>query len=412
MTDPLRPAFRPLEVCGLELEYAVVDRDLDVSHRVPDLLARLPEDGRVGFSNEIFDHVLEIRNPAPLRSLVDAGERLADGVRLATTVLAEEFGEMLLPTGMHPWFDPVDARLWSGPGEEIYRTYERIFDTRTHGWANVQACHVNVSFGSDADAPVVMNAAALLIPYLPALAASSPIVGGRVQEDVDTRLAFLVGHQARIPETMGEFVPEHVEDLDDFRERILEPMYAALDRFPGCAAIRHEFLNARAAVPRMSRRALEVRVLDVQECVRMDVAIAVFVRAVVAALRRGVLEGRITPPAHRVLVSDFREVVRRGGGARVEAPHLVADGPVPVALVLARLMGLARAHVAKDEASHLDLLEPVIVHGSLSERIVARLGGEPGIRGIYRELADCLARNEPWPGRCPGATGAPAPARS
>jgi hypothetical protein len=74
------------------------------------------------------------------------------------------------------------------------------------------------------------TAASLLIPYLPALAASSPMHDGELQASADARLAWILEHQARIPESCGELVPEYVESFGDYRRSILQPMYAALDR--------------------------------------------------------------------------------------------------------------------------------------------------------------------------------------
>jgi hypothetical protein len=110
-----------------------------------------------------------------------------------------------------------------------------------------------------------------------------------------------------------------------YRRDILQPMYVALDRHPHSEAIRHGFLNSRGAVLRFARRALEIRVLDTQECVRMGIAIAVLVRAALRQLARAVLDGRHVPPPHASLVADFNARVRGGSAALVAAPHLTGD---------------------------------------------------------------------------------------
>ena len=65
----------------------------------------------------------------------------------------------------------------------------RLFDVKTHGWANVQACHVNLPLGRDEEAAALINASALLVPYLPALAAALT-AAGVPNAKIDT-LAFL-----------------------------------------------------------------------------------------------------------------------------------------------------------------------------------------------------------------------------
>ena len=408
--------YRPFEVAGMELEYPTVDRDLNVVSLVEPafriLAGRGTSDvdlGAVGFSNEIADHVFEIKTQEPVKSLAHAEAALAEGIQRFSAVLHAEFGARLLPTGMHPWFDPRKGKLWTRSGLRIYTTYARLFDVRTHGWMNVHAAHLNLPMGREVDAIAMHTAAALLIPYLPALAASSPMYDGELQPAADGRLAWILEHQARIPESCGHLVPEYVESFGDYRKRILAPMYRALDRLPDTGSIRHEFFNTRGAILRFARRAMEVRVLDTQECVKMDVAVAVFVRSALKHLTARVAAGRVELPDHAVLVEDFRACIRDGSAARVRAPHLDVErdgeGMADAREALRHLLCGARRAVRRDEAPYLDLAGRMIETGTLSERIrealapVADADDETfteAARRIYIELIDCLEANEPW----------------
>jgi carboxylate-amine ligase len=236
---------------------------------------------------------------------------------------------------------------------------------------------------------------------------------GELQEAVDNRLAWILKHQARIPESQGWIVPEYAVSLTDYRRSVLGPMYEALDALPDAGALRHDFFNARGAVFKFSRRALEIRVLDTQECVKLDVAIAVFVRSLLRGLTRNVRSTRQPLPPHALLVDDFRATIARGSEARVWATHLGnsvdrdAEGKVAVRELLRVLLDRARAEARKDEAGYLDLVERMIATGTLSERIRAALlpavaddeSFTEAARHIYIELADCLEANEPWRGR-------------
>jgi glutathione synthase/RimK-type ligase-like ATP-grasp enzyme/gamma-glutamyl:cysteine ligase YbdK (ATP-grasp superfamily) len=404
------------EVAGLELEYPTVDASLDVRALVEPAFRVIAGRGTsdieldgVGFSNEIADHVFEVKTLAPVRTMAEAEAAVATGVARFSEVLRREWGARLLPTAMHPWFDPHDGRLWTRSGLRIYTTYAQIFNVRTHGWMNVHATHLNLPFGTERETMALHTAAALLLPYLPALAASSPVHDGVLQDTVDSRLAWILEHQARIPETCGDGVPEYVESYAEYRREILQPMYRALSVYPHSAPIRHEFLNSRGAVLRFARRALEVRVLDTQECVRLDAAIAAFVRAALRQLTEDVLSGRIAGPPHHVLVADFLACVRDGSRALVKAPHLGgdADGGSEARHVLRRLLERVDGRISSDDAGYLGLVDGIIEHGSLAERIRARLQPHAGsagslnaaLREVYGELADCLERNEPWSGR-------------
>jgi gamma-glutamyl:cysteine ligase YbdK (ATP-grasp superfamily) len=278
---------------------------------------------------------------------------------------------------------------------------------------NVHASHVNLPFGDERETIAMLTASSLLIPYLPAIAASSPMYDGRLQDTVDSRMAFLGRIQARIPESCGRIVPEYSQSFADYRSNILHRMYAALDRLPDTLEVRDEFFNTRAAILRFSRRALELRALDTQECVKMDVAIATFVRWSLRHLTQLVLAERIRLPDHDRLVDDFAATTAAGTRAWVYAPHVELsrsdpEGRLSVREVLALLLEGARAHAPTHDMKYLDLVARVIESGSLGERIRAQLVPYTDrpldefneiARHLYIQLADCLESNEPWEGR-------------
>jgi glutathione synthase/RimK-type ligase-like ATP-grasp enzyme len=212
-----RANYGLFEVAGLELEYPTVDGDLNVKPLVEPafrvLAGRGTSDvdlGAIGFSNEFADHVFELKTQLPLASFADMEQLLYEGIQRFGAVLRDEFNARLFPTAMHPWFDPMEARLWTRSNLRIYTTYARLFDVRTHGWMNVQASHLNLPFGTEAETVAMYNASALLIPYLPAIAASSPMHDAAVQTAADARLHFLTAIQARVPESCGRMVPEFI----------------------------------------------------------------------------------------------------------------------------------------------------------------------------------------------------------
>jgi carboxylate-amine ligase len=410
------PRFRLFEVAGLELEYAVVDAELRPRTLVGDafraLAGRATSDVEldgVGFSNELAAHVFEMKTLEPARDLAQAERDLVAGLRRFAAVLDAEFGARLLPTGMHPFMRPTDTTLWPGAGRRIYETYARVFDIHEHGWLNVQSMQVNLPFGSEIETVALHNATACLLPYLPALTASSPFVEGEPGPCVDNRLGFYRQNQRRVPEVAGRVVPEYMSSYAQYRRDVLGRIYAALDAVEGGERLQHEWVNSRGAILRFDRTAIEVRTLDLQECIKMDVAVAVFVRAALKALVRRLDEGRMRLPDHDVLVADFDAVVRDGGRARVRAPHLVPFTNLHCAAnapqrVLERLLEDAAAETPAAERPYLKLVEQRLRAGNLSERILGEVarGGRgsearrDAIRRVYGELADCLQRNEAW----------------
>jgi hypothetical protein len=150
-----------------------------------------------------------------------------------------------------------------------------------------------------------------------------------------------------------------------------------------------------------------------QECVKMDVAIAVFVRWALKALAERLQSGDLALPEHALLVEDFHLTVKHGTKARVNAPHLAAgakrdaQGRADVKDVLTELLGMARNEARADEVPYLPLVEGIIERGNLSERIALALephvkdddGFTDAARRVYVELSDALTENQPWKGR-------------
>ena len=85
-----------------------------------------------------------------------------------------------MPTAMHPWMDPATETVLWDDATDVYRTYDRIYGCRGHGWANLQSMHVNLPFADDSQFARLHAAIRLVLPLLPALAASSPIAEGSV----------------------------------------------------------------------------------------------------------------------------------------------------------------------------------------------------------------------------------------
>jgi gamma-glutamyl:cysteine ligase YbdK (ATP-grasp superfamily) len=217
------------------------------------------ERGPMGWSNELVRHVVEVKNAQPAARLAPLIPRFHDEVRAADALLAE-FGARLMPGAMHPWMDPVhETELWDG---EIYATYDRIYDCRTHGWANLQSMHVNLPFAGDSEFARLHAAIRLLVPLLPALAASSPIADGAWRGLLDYRLDAYRNNCTVTPSVGGRVVPETVETQAEYDAKILRPMYDEIARHDTASVLQHEWLNSRGAIARFDRAAIEIRVID------------------------------------------------------------------------------------------------------------------------------------------------------
>jgi gamma-glutamyl:cysteine ligase YbdK (ATP-grasp superfamily) len=309
---------------------------------------------------------------------------------------------------MHPWMDPKrEFRIWPFGDRGIYEAFDRIFDCRGHGWANLQSAHLNLPFANDDEFGRLHAAARALLPLLPALAAASPFLEGRPTGSVDTRLDVYRTNARRVPSVSGDVVPEPAFTCRAY-ETLLETIYADLAPLDPEGILRHEWVNARGCIARFDRMALEIRVLDVQECPRADLAVAFAVSRVLRSLcepgpdsRRRLREldtGRLC----RLLW----ETAKRGGAAQIDdAGYLGALGIGGGARSARDVWReLLRDEVLSDPAAaeFLPALEVILEEGTLAERILSRAGSCPDrdrLTGIYRELARCLRDGAVFRGR-------------
>jgi glutamate---cysteine ligase / carboxylate-amine ligase len=396
------------DAVGVEIEYMVVRREtLDVVPLVDTLFTAVcggptsdVEFPDIGWSNELAAHVLEIKTGAPVASLDGLAERLHAHVRRINAEL-DAFGARLMPGGVHPWMDPLrETELWPHGPAHIYRTFDRIFDCRGHGWSNLQALHVNLPFQGDDEFARLHAAVRLLLPLLPALTAASPVLEGRATGWMDGRLREYERNCARLPSITGQVVPESVGSRQEYEERILAPMYRDIAPFDPEGVLQTEWLNARGAIARFSRSTIEIRVLDTQESPRADVAVTALVTAVLQAL----VEERWSETRTQAglptaaLKASLDACAREGAGAPiVDAALLQALGCSDTGRTARAVWTELAARVLPPEAEAAPAIRAILRHGTLAERILrawARRPGGDGLRDVYRRLADTLAANE------------------
>lgn len=291
MSEAARP-FSLFEVYGIELEYMIVERDtldlLPISDQIIKYVAgeyvNEVEQGPVAWSNEVVLHVIEMKSNGPVPSLSVLPEQFQISINSINAILDDMNGR-LMPTAMHPWMNPfLHTRLWPHGASEIYDTYNRIFNCEGHGWSNLQSMHINLPFADDAEFARLHSAIRLLLPVLPALAASSPVMEGDLTGLMDTRLETYRRNAEIIPSITGLVVPEPVTSRAEYERVILQPMYADIDRYDPDKILQEEWLNSRGAIAKFERNAIEIRVLDVQETPIADLAIASLIVAVLKKL--------------------------------------------------------------------------------------------------------------------------------
>ena len=397
---------------GVELEYMIVSRDdlrvLPICDRLLHAVCGAYESevelGALSWSNELVLHVIEFKTNGPAATLEGLDREFQQHVQRANAAL-EPLNAWLMPSAMHPSMKPhAETRLWPHEYNAVYEAFNRVFGCRGHGWANLQSTHLNLPFANDDEFGRLHAAIRLVLPILPALTASSPVVEDELGGVADARLEYYRKNSRRIPSVAGRVIPEAVFTIADYHRQILEPMYRDIAPHDPDGILRHEWLNARGAIARFERSAIEIRVLDIQECPAADLAVLALLVAVLQALVRE--EWRPYARQRSWQVEPLEEIlldtIRHGEDARIPySSYLRAFGcelPVPcrVGDLWKHLYEHALPAPWKEQFGHP--LRLILAQGTLSRRIVRALRddcGRESVAGVYGELCECLAE-----GRC------------
>ncbi len=385
------------EAFGVELEYMIVDAEsLNVRPISDEVLKAAAGEivsevdlGLISWSNELALHVIELKTTEPARDLVELPHAFQSQIQRISSIL-NPLGACLLPTAMHPWMDPVrELKLWPHDYNPVYEAYNRIFDCRGHGWANLQSTHLNLPFSGDEQFGRLHAAIRILLPLLPALAASSPMMDGKLTGFADTRMHVYRDNSRRIPLITGQVVPEAVFSRSAYDDQIFQPMYAAIAPLDPDGILCHEWLNSRGAIARFDRNAIEIRVLDVQETPEADIAIC---EAIVAVLKLLVGERWTSYAEQQHLPTQMLATV-------LEATTKEAERAVVDQIQLLKQLGIERTTVSAQELweelllqvsaeiPHFVYLEKILNEGPLSRRIRdSLLVADATPASVYRRL--------------------------
>ncbi|MEQ1855336.1 MAG: glutamate-cysteine ligase family protein [Longimicrobiales bacterium] len=408
-TAPATPRFGLFDAYGVEVELMIVDaHGFDVKPVCDELLEGVAgesvsdvELGDVTWSNELTLHVLELKTTSPAPSLSGLAKSFHQSLAHAGPTLAR-LGARLMPGAMHPWMDPhAETRLWPHENNEVYGTFDRIFGCSGHGWANLQSTHVNLPFQGDEEFGRLHAAIRIVLPLIPALAASSPFQDGGVGPALDGRLVAYRQNSAKVPSVAGLVVPEPVATREQYEREILGRLWADLAPHDPEGILRDEWANARGAIARFGRGTIEIRVIDAQECPTADLAVVAAIVSLVRALTEGRLaeRERSLDPSTEALARVLDRAVHDGERAVTDDRALlstlgVRKDALPLGELWARLLDAFPPDDPQREwTAHL---QTILAHGPLARRMLATAGAEPSraaLQRVARGLCDCVAHD-------------------
>ena len=392
-------------VFGIEIEYMIVDR---TTYNVVPLADRLltaaagelteeTEQGEISWSNELALHVIEIKTNGPKPHLDAIVGDFQATIRRINSLL-EPWNGCLMPSGAHPWMNPDrDTKLWPHGDDAIYRAYDRIFGCQGHGWSNLQSMHINLPFRDDAEFGRLHAAIRVVLPLLPALAASTPFLDGKNTGLIDARIDTYARNQRSVPSIAGRVIPEPLRSRAQYQSVVFEPMYRDIAPHDPDGLLQFEWLNSRGAIARFDRHAIEIRLIDTQEQPAADLAIAALVVSVVERLYRGadaVLDAADAIDTD-LLAAILRQCVKDGENARIDNPDYLRVFGItdsrPSAGDVWRTLAKASA---RQIAPHRDALDVILNEGTLASRLLRSVGPDVNAKTLlaaYRRLCDCLA---------------------
>lgn len=397
--SPIFRKFRTLERLGPEHEFSIVDENLRPQPIVDKIIKQLA--GRIKnnvtlsniiFGKELQAHVAEFKGAAPFASPSAFEETMYHGVIEILQIL-DRFGVQLLGLGMHPTLSLSEAKVWSHRDRGIYAALDKVFGLRQHGWLNIQSFQLNLSYFNEAEAVRAYNILANILPYLPAISASSPIYDSKFGEYEDNRLYFYKVNQKEVPSITGEIVPEYIDSFKAYCDLTTQRYSRDLAEInaPRCL-VNKSWINSRGAVIRFERKAIEIRVMDEQECIKSDVALSCFIRA----LLRGLMKPKEEALPYHLLVKDLNIIIKDGLDAKVRNPAAsTARG------VCRYLHKIAEENSTSQEKNYLRVIKKRIENGNLSQivaehvrRRLKKTNMKEAILDVYSRLIKSLRKNE------------------
>jgi len=369
----------PDQTVGTEHEYSINDADFKPLPINDHLIKALTGDfyiealyGGIALGKELQKHVLEMRTLGPHRDLAILEKEMLGGMKSVYTAFEGKY--KFLGLGMHPLLHLDETTYWDHGEREYFDEFHRVFDIRKHGWLNIQALQINFPYMSEPDFVKKFNRIRSLIPYLVAITAASPFVEGERTGSVDNRVLHYKENQKKIPLICNDLIPEKLTSIKEYQD-IQERIYVEL-RNEGAELLCNEWINSRGVITRFSRKCLEIKAMDEQECVRSDLGVTAFTRALLKAKELPLEDDR-----DALLELTDRAVEKGTSAFRPE---------------LQGLYDIAMAHAHKADRPYLPLVKRRIDEGSLGELMLKLGSNRNDIIKTLNAMAVSLKENTPF----------------
>lgn len=394
---------------GVELEYMIVDRDTLAIKSIAELpltnangeIEGEMDKGLTTWSNELVSHVLELKSNGPTGDLVALRDKFNADIAEVNEILANQ-NAMLLSSAAHPWMNPAkETKLWQHESQEIYHAYDRIFGCKGHGWSNLQSTHINLPFYDDEEFSKLHTAIRFMMPMIPALTASSPVLDGKFTGYYDKRLYYYEKNQSKIPVLTGKVVPERLFTKHAYQKHVYDKISAAIKPFDTGNILKPVWLNSRGAMARFDRGAIEIRIIDIQECPSADLAIVALITELVKVLVKEkwvsfqVQQSFETEELHQLL----KGTVKQAGKYVISDPTYLRAWGLTAPVTGQEFWQMVLEKLGDNQAlvSWKPILYQLISAGTLAERIYTALNEDYSrerLHAVYAGIAESLKSDE------------------
>lgn len=364
--------------------------------------AQTLERGLMTWKSRPQPHMIRMATTQPEQNLNGLDFGIADEVRAANRILAP-LGACLMSGGTHPLATAEELR-YDRPtaGQRMFSSY---FSCSGHGWVNTCSALLDIPLTDDESFARLSAAVRIVLPLIPALTASSPILEGKRTIWRSNRLELDRLRFTGRPQLYGKLIPEAVFTEQRYRETVFAEILSAF-RKPGDTdeqiKLLPERLNRRGAVPLFSEKAMQIRLADPQECAAADIAVFKLIIEVLRAMeheRFCSYEEQM-----RAQIGDLTGILRDGAEAGMQAEVISSqylsffgmDGPATIGAVWKHLFDTLSNDPVKPLSMYEHELSIILEQGSLADRILTVLGENPHrseTAALWRRLCDCLEQN-------------------
>ena len=196
-------------------------------------------------------------------------------------------------------------------------------------------------------------------------------------------------------------IPEAVFSYKDYEEQIFNRVKADIAPYDPEHLLNHFFLNSRGAIARFDRGAIEIRLVDIQECPDADIAIAEWEVAVL----KGLVDGAFASEADiRALDTDALAKILLATTKSAE-DTVIADrnylkawkidsAEITAKELIQNITDKVKSHISLHSQ---ELLHQMLKRGTLASALVKNIGAAPSREDFvneYRRLACCLTENK------------------